>query len=136
MGWIELNLSTMYADHHVIEVRRILSEIPGVQDVFASGSLRTAQVTFDPAGTNPDQIRAALEQAGYAGDAVFPVETPLSTQKEPVVKPFARHTTVYENVKSVVSFAQSVNHTGRPLWPCPGLGVIRSVIYEEDVGDG
>lgn len=136
MSLIELNLPAMYADHHITEVRRILFEISGVTDVFASSSLRAVQIAFDPAETSPDHLRAVLQEAGYADDSVFPIESHLPTQKESVVKPFARHTAVYENVKSVVSFAQNVNYTGRPLWPCPGLGVIRSVIYEEDVGDG
>jgi hypothetical protein len=36
-----------------------------------------------------------------------------------------RHTAVYETVKQTVSFAQHVQYQGRPVWPCPGLGVVK-----------
>ncbi len=44
-----LDLPTMYGDHHVLEVRRILLEIPGIQDVYASSAFRAVEVTYDPA---------------------------------------------------------------------------------------
>ena len=34
-------LAALYADHHVIEVRRILLEVPGVDTVDASSAFRT-----------------------------------------------------------------------------------------------
>ena len=45
-------LPAMYADHHVVEVRRILLEMPGVQDVYASSAFQVADVTFDPTATH------------------------------------------------------------------------------------
>ena len=38
-----------------------------------------------------------------------------------------RHTLVYEQTKQQISFTQNVGPQGRPLWPCPGMGVIRGM---------
>ena len=43
---------------------------------------------------------------------------------------FFRHTAIHEQVKNGVSFAQNVAETGRPLWPCPGLGGIKKIEEE------
>ena len=124
MDKIVLNLPAMYGDHHVIEVRRILLELPGVQDVYASSSFRVAEVTFDPAAIQPAQITALLEQSGYLGElpALKELATPATGdgRKDSAF----RHTTVYEQTRQVVSFTQNVSYLGRPLWPCPGMGVI------------
>ena len=40
MKTLSLELPAMYGDHHVIEVRRILLEIDGVKDVYASSSFQ------------------------------------------------------------------------------------------------
>jgi copper chaperone CopZ len=37
----------LYADHHVTEVRRILLELEGVTDVYASSAFQTVEVTYD-----------------------------------------------------------------------------------------
>jgi excisionase family DNA binding protein len=39
-----LNVPAMYADHHVIAVRNILTAMPGVADVWASSAWRQVQV--------------------------------------------------------------------------------------------
>jgi hypothetical protein len=44
---------------------------------------------------------------------------------------FMRHTAVYEQIKKTVSFSQQVAYRGRPLWPCPGMGPIRSMDEEK-----
>jgi copper chaperone CopZ len=118
----------MYADHHVIEVRRILYEIPGVEDVYASSSFKVVEVSYDPEKTNPEALRARLAEAGYLGDLFVPVE--LGAVREEGEKPFFRHTAVYEQTRQAVSFGQVVNNQGRPLWPCPGMGVINRKMEE------
>lgn len=120
-----LDLPTMYGDHHVIDVRRILFELPGVDDVYASSAFRAVEVTYDPAKVTRETITASLEAAGYAGDLAVPVELGAIAEDGNGKKPFFRHTAVYETTRSVVSFAQQVNYEGRPLWPCPGMGPLR-----------
>ena len=116
----------LYADHHVTEVRRILMEIPGVEEVYASSAFQIVEVTYDESKINDLEIAIKLDQAGYLGEWTVPVETGATTlQAAEGQKPFFRHTTTYETTKQTVSFAQKVNYRGRPLWYCPGMGPIQ-----------
>jgi copper chaperone CopZ len=136
MEQLTLNLPAMYADHHVTEVRRILFELAGVDTVYASSSFHTVEVTFDPAQIDAETITAALEDTGYADTPVVPVEKKFRLGDEGPDGRFFRHTEAYANVGNTVSFAQQVYDTGRPLWPCPGMGVIKVDANKEDMADG
>lgn len=120
-----IEIPTMYGDHHVLEVRKILLAIPGVNDVYASSNFGVVKVTFDPSLTNELEIKMKLDEAGYLGEWTMPVEFISAEEKFGDQPKFFRHTDVYETVKGVVTFTQNVNYTGRPLWPCPGMGIIR-----------
>ncbi len=113
----------LYGDHHVTEVRRILLELTGVVDVYASSAFQTIEVTFDPEKISAEAISTRLEEAGYLGEIPMLAETGTAVQRKEGDE-FFRHTAVYETVKTV-SFAQRVNYEGRPLWPCPGLGTVK-----------
>ncbi|MBE0684308.1 MAG: heavy-metal-associated domain-containing protein [Anaerolineales bacterium] len=115
----------LYADHHVSEVRRILLGLDGVTDVYASSAFQVVEVTYDEAKINDLQIAVKLDEAGYLGEWTIPFELGTAAQQGDGQKPFFRHTTTYETIKHTVSFAQRVNYQGRPLWPCPGLGVMK-----------
>ena len=60
------DVSTMYADHHVIAVRQALLAVSGVEDVWASSAWKQVEVSHDPSTISPDGVSQALEQAGYA----------------------------------------------------------------------
>ena len=122
METFQLDLPTMYGDHHVIEVRRLMLELPGVEDVYASSGFRFVEVQYDETKLEPDKIKATLEDAGYLGELQIAVEQGAIEDRENGDKPFFRHTTAYEQTGEAVSFAQRVPYTGRPLWPCPGMG--------------
>jgi copper chaperone CopZ len=115
----------LYGDHHVTEVRRILLGLMGVSDVYASSAFQVIEVTFDPAKISAEEITTQLENAGYLGELPFISETGIAVEKKEGDSAF-RHTAVHETVKDTVSFAQSVRYSGRPLWPCPGLGPVKS----------
>jgi len=120
----------LYGDHHVTEVRRILLEVEGVTDVYASSAFRTIKVTFDPDKIQEEQIQARLEEAGYLGEMPVLAETGIATEKVGDDAYF-RHTAVYETIKTTVTFAQRVDHDNtRPLWPCPGMGPVRTMEEE------
>jgi copper chaperone CopZ len=131
-----LQLPSMYGDHHVIEVQRILLGLPGVEDVHASSAFYAVEVTYDPTQVDPSTIQTTLSDAGYVDDPAIPAEIAVPANSESTMKPFFRHTTAYEQTNAIVGFAQTVTYSGRPLWPCPGLGVIKAELYEEDVGNG
>jgi copper chaperone CopZ len=129
METLSIDLPTMYGDHHVAEVRRILLAIPGVEDVYASSAFRIARVRIDPAQVTEDVVRSKLEEAGYLGElSVATEEWKSGTPADTVDNPF-RHTSAFEQVKTV-SFAQTVESSGRALWPCPGLGPIKKIEEE------
>ena len=114
----------LYGDHHVSEVRRILLELKGVSEVYASSAFQVIEVKYDPALIKVEQISACLEKAGYLGEVPMLIETGIAVEKKEGDNLF-RHTAIYESVKGTVSFAQSVDFKKRPLWPCPGLGAVK-----------
>jgi copper chaperone CopZ len=120
---LTLELPSMYGDHHVIEVRRLLLDLAGVEEVYASSSFRVVDVTFDDTAVTSDQIKHVLEEAGYLGELPMPAETGQAATTEGE-KPYFRHTAAFEQTGQVVSFGQQVPYNGRPLWPCPGMGPV------------
>ena len=123
----------LYGDHHVLEVRRLLLELPGVQNVYASSAFQAVEVTYDPEAVSQQIIEGKLNEAGYLGEWVFPVEVGASTHLTPdAQQAFFRHSEVFEaanaahSKQEVVSFSQNTGYSGRPLWNCPGFGVIKS----------
>ena len=124
-----IEVPTMYGDHHVLEVRRLLLEVPGVEDVIASSAFGIVEVTYDPGKTNDLELKVKLDQTGYLGEWTIPTEIG-AINRETEKRPYFRHTEVFETSRQVVSFAQSVNNEGRPLWPCPGMGLLGKKMEE------
>jgi len=124
METISFEALALYGDHHVSEVRRILLELSGVTDVYASSAFRIIQVAYDPEKIKVEKIEECLSNAGYLGEIPMLLETGIAVEKREGDNIF-RHTAVYETIKNTVSFAQRVDSIGRPLWPCPGLGPVK-----------
>ncbi len=121
MTSVTIDVPLMYADHHVIEVRRILLEIPGVNAVNASSAFHVVKIEYDPDKTSEDALKQILDQSGYLGD----LQVPLESGKPAVGSDgdtYFRHTATYETAGTVISFGQEITASGRPLWPCPGMG--------------
>jgi len=120
MASVAIDLPLMYADHHVVEVRRVLLEAAGVEMVDASSAFRVVKIEFDPDKTSEDALREILDENGYLGD----LEVPLESGK-PVVQnggdTYFRHSAAYACAGSTISFGQEITTAGRPLWPCPGM---------------
>ncbi len=130
MKTISIEVPNLFGDHHVIEIRNLLSGIPGVVDVYASSCFQVVEVTYDPDIVNDLEISIKLDQAGYLSEWSLPVEPNTSTYNKEGMKPFFRHTSVFETVRQTVGFSQNVPYSGRPLWNCPGMGVIRNVMED------
>jgi excisionase family DNA binding protein len=123
----------MYGDHHVLEVRRILLAMPGIEEVYASSSFHTVQVSYDPAKVSVEEVKSKLDESGYLDELLVPTETATPVNEaNGKDKPFFRHTSAYEQGRQAVSFTQNVSYTGRPLWSCPGIGVIKATATELD----
>ena len=128
---ISFETPTLYGDHHVIEVRRILLDMPGVENVYASSAFRAVEVTFDPDKVMGEDIKSKLNELGYLEELEMPVEADAATYLErDRSRSFFRHTAVYEASRQEVSFSQNVAYSGRPLWHCPGFGVIKNEMEE------
>lgn len=117
----------VYGDHHVLEIRRLLAEIPGVIDMYVSSAFHLIEITYDENQTNDLQIAQKLDAAGYLGEWTLPIEIATRPQGEEGEAPFFRHTQTHESIRHTVSFAQRVSYSGRPLWPCPGMGPVQKI---------
>jgi copper chaperone CopZ len=123
-------IPALYGDHHVVEVRRILLETPGVKDVYASSAFQAVEVTYDPKEVNDLQLQTKLQDAGYLGDWSTMRETNKPVGPEDGQQVIFRHTVSYQNTRKVVSFGRKTEQQGRPLWPCPGMGVVSKTMDE------
>ena len=131
MKSVSYETPALYGDHHVLEVRRILLALPGVIDVDASSAFQVVEVAYDPEQINDLEIAMKLDQAGYLGEWSLPIESGAAAYHAVTgTKPYFRHTAAYEQTRLQVSFAQNVSYLGRPLWPCPGMGVISKPMEE------
>ncbi len=82
MEKLQLNVPDLWADHHVLKVRAVLTAIPGVQDVVASSAFRMVALNYDPALANPGVIMGTLDDAGYSvatdGTGVIAESVPIA----------------------------------------------------------
>lgn len=131
MASLTLEIPSMYGDHHVIEVRRILLGLEGVSDVYASSGFRVVEVEYNSKKTPKKDLVAALEEAGYLGDFSMAME-PSTPANEDVGGAFFRHTEAFEQTGNTVSFEQAVRAQRSPLWPCPGMGPVKTQTLEVD----
>lgn len=128
---VTYNTPVLYGDHHVQEVRRLLFGLQGVEDVYASSAFQIVEVIYEADSLQESQISSVLDEAGYLGEWTTPTESGLAASLESDRSlTYFRHTEVYETSREVVSFAQRVNFTGKPLWNCPGFGVIKNKMEE------
>ncbi|MFQ5436362.1 MAG: heavy-metal-associated domain-containing protein [Anaerolineae bacterium] len=133
MPTLTFHLPTMYGDHHVVEVRRLLLEMAGVTDVYASSGFQIIEVQFEDSQVTKETIESKLAEAGYSGELPMPAEVGMAAN-ENGGKTFFRHTAAFEQTGKVVSFGQKVPYNGRPLWPCPGMGAVKTIEEESTHG--
>ncbi len=72
MTSVVIDVPVMYADHHVIEVRRILLGVPGVETVDASSAFQVVKIEYDPDKTSEDVLTKMLDENGYLGELDLP----------------------------------------------------------------
>ncbi len=134
MNTLSFDLQSMYGDHHVTEVRYLLLELDGVDSVYASSGFQFVEIEYDEAKVDAEAIKVVLDEAGYLGELPISVEQGAIEDRENGQKPFFRKSVSYEQTGRDISFAQQVPFSGRPLWPCPGMGLIEQV--EEEMTNG
>ena len=131
MKVLTIELPVMYGDHHVLEVRRLLLEMSGVEDVYASSSFHAAEISYDPEKTSEEEIIAKLDQVGYIGELPIPSETGVASyQNGKADTSLFRHSTSSAQTLYVMGFAQNISPKKRSLWPCPGMEPLKSTLEE------
>ena len=65
METVELKVEGMDCEGCVKSVTRMLSGVPGVEQVDVSLEQGNARVTYDPAKSNVAEFKRAVERAGY-----------------------------------------------------------------------
>jgi copper chaperone CopZ len=135
MASVAFDVPAMYADHHVIEVRRILLAVPGVEELNASSAFRVVQIEYDPDKTSEDILKQILEENSYLGDLQVPVESG-NPAAGPNGDTYFRHTAAYKSAGTAVSFGQEATASGKPLWPCPGMGAPKTMDEEGESDHG
>ncbi len=123
MPKIIIDTPSMYGDHHVTEVRRLLFQLPGVATVYASSCFGVVEIEYDAALVTPERLHQVLHEAGYTEPLNFPMETGKAAYLQPESTPF-RHTTMYQQLGRSVGFAQKSRADARAGWPCPGFGIL------------
>ena len=121
MTSVTIDVPLMYADHHVVEVRRILFEVPGVEAVDASSAFQVVKIEYDPEKTSEDILKQVLDKNGYLGDlrGTPGVRKARRRQRR---ETYFRHTAAYESHRHGDLLWTRDRRVGRPLWPCPGMG--------------
>lgn len=124
METITFELPIMFGDHHVQEVRRLLLDLPGVTEVYASSCFQIVEINYDENEINEKILEDTLEKSGYLGEFQVPVESGATADKQNGEAVYFRHTAVIEQAGPTVTFSQTAPYQGKPLWPCPNLGTL------------
>lgn len=110
MEQLTLNLPTLYGDHHVLRVRRLVLALPGVAEVQASAARQELVVAFDPARLSLDSLESILEENGYPPGGPLPGVIGYLDD--------LRHVAAMEHAAPASEHKYS---TPSPLGACPGL---------------
>ncbi len=74
MKKVVLDVPTLWADHHVLDVRDVLAKLEGIGDVYVSSAWKQVLVNYDADKTDEAKIEKALSEAGYpVGEGRVPI---------------------------------------------------------------
>jgi len=85
MAKTTLDVPTLWADHHVLQVRDALVNLDGVNDVYASAAWKQVLVNYNNKKVKKADLEKALANAGYpVGKGEVPVLTqPTEVRRDP-----------------------------------------------------
>ena len=75
----------LFGDHHVTEVRRLLFEMTGVTDVYASSAFRVVEVVFDESKLGHEDILRKLDEMGYLMEIPMMAEAGVAAIANPLI---------------------------------------------------
>jgi copper chaperone CopZ len=115
MTSVMIVVPAMYADHHVVEVRRILCDVAGVRDVYASSAFGVVEVDFDAEDTSAEALERLLDEAGYLSELPVPVESgEPPTDRTAMAGQYRRHAAADAPSGSTVAFRQELGAATPP----------------------
>lgn len=85
MAKVVFDVPTLWADHHVLNVRDALTDLEGVKRVYASSTWKQVLVTYEDGELDDAAIEEALAEAGYpVGEGELPVLVqPADKRRDP-----------------------------------------------------
>jgi copper chaperone CopZ len=122
MKQAKFDIPVLFGDHHVLEIRRILSEVEGVKDIFISSAYNFLKIEYDESATSEEAIKTLLEEAGYYGDLGFEFEQFGLEPGSGDHKKHFRKGVLYDQTGQTQGFTQKATKTSREDWPSPGMG--------------
>lgn len=126
MKKIGFDVPALYGDHHVLEARKLLAQLSGVENVYVSSAFKYIEVEFDPEKVTEADIKMKLKDAGYLDEITIPKEKGTIAYQNGHLEAYFRHTdTLGENETMTVNFGQDVGKVRKKLWNCPGIGIIK-----------
>jgi copper chaperone CopZ len=115
MTSVIVDVPAMYADHHVVEVRRILLDVQGVHAVYASSAFGVVEIDFDDEHTSAEALERLLDEAGYLSELPVPKESgEPATDRTAGDGRYRRHTTSNAPAGSAVTFRQELDAAAPP----------------------
>jgi copper chaperone CopZ len=115
MEKLVLELPMMYGDHHVVEVRNILSVLAGVSEIYASSARQRVELEYDPSQVSAEAIKEALLARGYTAE---PPNLPPVSPRTKVITEYAI------GPGGIEEFAERVPKWNGGFGPCPGFEVL------------
>ena len=107
MASVVFAVPAMYADHHVVEVRRILHDVPGVRVVYASSAFGVVEIDFDADQTSAEELQRRLDETGYRSPLPTPRESGEPASGGPTTDgDFRRRTTSSAPTGAAIAFRQ------------------------------
>jgi copper chaperone CopZ len=82
MTSVTLSAPAMFADHHVLQARKALFALEGIDDVYASSAWQAVIVSYNPDQVDVPAIEQALAEAGYASDKTTPILAQSGVQEK------------------------------------------------------
>jgi copper chaperone CopZ len=75
MEKVVFSIPKLWADHHVLAVRKALGQVDGVEEVIASALYKDVVIGYDATSVSPEALTSALADAGYEVDAGLDLPT-------------------------------------------------------------
>jgi len=123
MKELHFDVPALYGDHHVLELRKILSNIDGIIEIYASSAFHMIEMTIDDSHVTLETIEDVLKQTGYLDE--LPIISEMAPVKHDGLGKIRRTTTTYDQTPKTISFNQAIHNRSTRAWSCPGMGMIQ-----------